>query len=442
VWLLNRTTTKAVEGMTPFEAAFGKKPDLKGVREWGEKVYVWIEGGTKLGGRVKEGHWLGMDDESKGTRIYWPDSKTVMVERNIYFNNLLASRFEEEQAVGFVKTNANLPAEVPTNEENLDIEDSDTQAPAKRIQKPSQKVVDLLGGKGAWSISNNKSVLAPGVQQPSHDWTADAASCEDEHVFVAEIRNAEALEPQNLAEAKKQPDWMLWEKAIEEELRTLKEAGTWEVVEIPKGVNVVGSKWVFRAKKDAAGNVVRYKARLVAQGFSQVPGVDYFDMFAPVARLASIQTVLAFAASEDYETGQIDIKAAYLNGELTKDEVIHMKQAPGYEEHGGEGKVLVYRLKKSLYGLKQAGRWWYQKLVEIMMKLGFERCEGDQAVFFRRCEEMSVLIIVLVHVDDCTIVGKSQSLINRFKIEIVKYVDITDMGDLHWILGIKVRRVR
>ena len=226
---------------------------------------------------------------------------------------------------------------------------------------------------------------------------------------------------------------------IEEELNTLREAGTWEVVEAQKGINVVGSKWVFRAKKDMAGNMICFKAPLVAQGFLQVPGVDYFDMFVPVACLASIQIVLAFAASEDYKTGQIDIKAAYLNGELTKDEVIHMKQAPGYEDNGTGGKMLVYRLKKSLYGLKQAGRRWYQKLVEIMMKLGFERCEGDQAVFYRRCERTNVLIIVLVHVDNCTIVGKSLSLINRFKVEIVKYVDITDMGDLHWILRIKVR---
>src|ERR1700678_1210491 len=118
----------------------------------------------------------------------------------------------------------------------------------------------------------------------------------------------------------------------------LKAAGTWEIVDVPKGVNVVGSKWVFQAKKDAAGNVVRYKARLVAQGFSQVPGVDYFDTFAPVACLASIRTVLAFAAAEDYETGQIDIKGAYLNGELTNDEVIFMRQPPGYEEVGADGR--------------------------------------------------------------------------------------------------------
>ena len=96
------------------------------------------------------------------------------------------------------------------------------------------------------------------------------------------------MEPRILSEAKTRPDWTLWEKACEEELKTLKEAGMWEVVDAPKDVNIVRSKWVFRAKKDAAGNVIRYKAQLMAQGFSQVPRVDYFDMFAPVAWLASI----------------------------------------------------------------------------------------------------------------------------------------------------------
>ena len=453
VWLLNRTTTKAVEGMTPFEAAFGKKPNLKGVREWGEKVYVRVEKGTKLGGRVREGHWLGIDEESKGARIYWPDTRAVSVERNIYFNNPLASRVVEEEEV-IVNTDANLPP-VPENPApviNMPAVDSDpvsdapdtsdAEASAKRIRKPSRKISDLLEGRGSWS-SAGRTMLAPGMQQPSPDWTASVEKCADEYAFVAETSNAEALEPRSLKEAQSRPDWPLWEKAIEEELATLKAAGTWEVVDAPEGVNIVGSKWVFRAKKDAAGNIVRYKARLVAQGFSQVPGVDYFDTFAPVARLASIRTVLAFAAAEDYETGQIDIKGAYLNGKLTEDEVIYMKQPPGYEERGGAGgKVKVLRLVKTLYGLKQAGRRWYQMLVWIMTKLGFSRCGGDQAVFFRRCEKTNVLIIVLVHVDDCSIVGKTKALVNRFKVEIAKFVDITDLGDLHWILGIEVRRIR
>ena len=119
-------------------------------------------------------------------------------------------------------------------------------------------------------------------------WTDFVTNLVEEYAMAAEIREAEALEPQTLSEAKCCSDWPLWEKAINEELETLHQAGTWELTEAPPDANIVGSKWVFRAKKDAAGNIIQYKACLVAQGFSQVPGVDYFDMFAPVAKLTVI----------------------------------------------------------------------------------------------------------------------------------------------------------
>ena len=99
VWMLNHTSTKAVEGMTPYEAAFGKKPDLAGIRDWGEKVYVRTEGGNKLGGRVRMGKWLGIDDESNGVRVYWPDTKTVTVEQNTYFDNSSADRLGGEENI-------------------------------------------------------------------------------------------------------------------------------------------------------------------------------------------------------------------------------------------------------------------------------------------------------------------------------------------------------
>ena len=98
--------------------------------------------------------------------------------------------------------------------------------------------------------------------------------------------NTEALEPTSIAEAQRHPEWPQWEHSIHKELATLHKAGTWELIDPPAGANIVGSKWVFRAKKDATGNVVRYKAHLVAQGFSQVPSVNYFNTYAPVAKLA------------------------------------------------------------------------------------------------------------------------------------------------------------
>jgi len=129
-----------------------------------------------------------------------------------------------------------------------------------------------------------------------------------EYVLALEINDAEALEPQSLSEAKRRADWLLWEQAIKEQLATLKAAGTWKIIDAPEDANIVGSKWEFHSKKDASGHIVRYKARLVAQGFSQVPGVDYFNTFAPAVKLASIQMVLSIAVEQDLELHQIDIK--------------------------------------------------------------------------------------------------------------------------------------
>ena len=191
---------------------------------------------------------MGIDNESKGVRVYWPDTKTVTVERNIYHDNTAVNRQEDKNIVIGLTRNNLLPIiqENPVNHEES-ADESEVEAMSKRIRKPLQKVAVLLG---------KKQGLAPGVQKLSDEWMAVVEACEDKHAFAIQIEEAEALEPRNLKEARGRPDWLLWEKAIEEELRALKEAGTWEVVDLPAGVNVVGSKWVFKEKKDAAGNVI------------------------------------------------------------------------------------------------------------------------------------------------------------------------------------------
>ena len=260
-----------------------------------------------------------------------------------------------------------------------------------------------------------------------------------EVALAAETGESEALEPRNLAEAKRRPEWPLWEQAIREELNTLRTAGTWTLEHAPPGANVIGSKWVFKAKKDASGKVVRYKARLVAQGFSQVEGVDYFDTYAPVARLPSSRAVIAMANRLGLELHQVDIKGAYLNGELTPDEVLYMRNPPGYPEDAS-GRVLW--LCKSLYGLKQAGRRWYQKFTQILASLGFAQCKVDQAVFYKHSKSPRVFIAIAVHVDDCTIAASSATAIDAFKAGLRKHVEVTDLGELHWMLGIEVKRDR
>ena len=251
------------------------------------------------------------------------------------------------------------------------------------------------------------------------------------------IAKAEALEPTSLAEAKRCPDWPQWEHSIRKELAMLKKAGTWELIEPPTGTNIVGSKWVFHVKKDTAGNIVCHKVRLVMQGFSQVPGIDYFNIYTPVAKLASIRTVLALAACLDLKLHQINIKGAYLNGELNDDEAIYMRQPPGYTNP--DHPRYVCQLCKTLYGFKQSSHRWYQKLVEILIKsLRFKLCKVDQAVFIKQGDK--TVIIIVVHVDNCTITASSLSLVVELKAQIRKHVKITDLGELHWLLGIKVTR--
>src|SRR6266404_9735432 len=261
---------------------------------------------------------------------------------------------------------------------------------SSRLQKPLRVVQELLSGAGVSSSCPSDPVLPKGVSVPgSYDegelaevvaWKHKEMCDEDwvglEAALVAETADSEAIEPRNLGEAKRRLDWLLWETAIHEELATLHANKTWVLEHTLPGANVIGSKWVFKAKQDASGKVVQHKACLVAQGFTQVEGVDYFDTYTPIAHLVSSHAIIAMANHLRLELHQVNIKGAYLNGELSVDEVLYMRHPPGYPEPGADGQVL--HLRKSLYGLKQAGRHWYQKLVNILKSLKFSQCQVDQ----------------------------------------------------------------
>lgn len=228
-----------------------------------------------------------------------------------------------------------------------------------------------------------------------------------------------------------------WQKAMEEELRSHAENGTWELVDLPAGRQTVKNKWVYLTKRDTAGNPTRYKARLVAKGFTQVHGVDYEETFAPVARLDSLRLLLALAAVFDWDVHQIDIKTAYLNGEL--DEEIYMDQPKGFTAPGMKGKVC--RLRKAIYGLKQAGRQWHKHLRDTLLEFGFgELLSGDVSIFFMRLDGGDTLII-LVYVDDMALFG-SLPAIKHFKDLIGTRYKYTDMGEIEQFLGLHIHRDR
>lgn len=159
-----------------------------------------------------------------------------------------------------------------------------------------------------------------------------------------------------------------WQSAMDDEFNALMKNGTWDLVPKPEGVQPVSCKWVYKIKRKIDGSVDRFKARLVARGFSQKYGEDYEETFSPVAKMTSLRLVLALAASSDWKLWQLDVKNTFLYGELDKD--IYMEQPLGYisKQHPD----YVCKLRKALYGLKQAPRAWYGKIAQYLQFCGYE----------------------------------------------------------------------
>lgn len=213
----------------------------------------------------------------------------------------------------------------------------------------------------------------------------------------------------------------------------LKAHGTYDLVVKPHDAHVIGSKLVFHRKRNAEGEVTQRKVRVVAQGFAQIPGLDFNDTFAPVAKPSSLRLMISLATRFGWPMIQLDVKSAYLNGEL--DQEIYMRQPPGTAAPGEEH--LVCRLKKSLYGLKQAGRAWYQMYREAMTDLGMTRSEADHACFWQH--EGESLAMVGTIVDDMLITG-TPDLVERFRAGIKTRFMVTEAGEVAWLLGIEVVR--
>jgi hypothetical protein len=187
-----------------------------------------------------------------------------------------------------------------------------------------------------------------------------------------------------------------------------------------------------KARREQA--VLKYKARLVAKGFVQRHGVDYDEVYAPVARLESVCLLLALAAHGGWSVHHMDVKTTFLNGEL--DEEVYVTQPPGFELPGSDGKVL--RLRKALYGLKQAPRAWNAKLDKVLQGLGFARCPSEHALYKRG--EGSDRILLGIYVDDLIITGSSERGIATFKEEMKQTFRMSDLGRLSFYLGLEVQQ--
>ena len=205
---------------------------------------------------------------------------------------------------------------------------------------------------------------------------------------------------------------------------------------LPPGQKPIGLKWVYKLKKDSAGRVVKYKARLVAKGYVQRPGIDFEEVFAPVARLETVRLLIALAAQEKWELHHMDVKSAFLNGDLFEE--VYVTQPPGYEKKGDEDKVP--KLSKPLYGLRQAPRAWNSKLDQTLVSMGFEKCPLEHAVYKKFSGNSTLL--VGVYVDDLIITGGSSKEIAEIKEQMKRKFCMSDLGLLSYYLGIEVKQTQ
>jgi hypothetical protein len=256
-------------------------------------------------------------------------------------------------------------------------------------------------------------------------------------VVVITTDMGDLVVPRSYPQAMNSPHASYWKDAIAKELAGLVQLNTWEVVHIssmPRGANLMNCHFVFAVKRKADGSIEKFKARLVADGNTQKYGVDFDRVFATVVKTLTIRLVLAIAAARDFNLSSIDVRQAYLQAELKED--LFMRTPPGLPAREG----YVCKLRRSLYGLKQAGREWALLLTQFLLAWGMVRSTIDVCLY--QYAAGAVLLWVLIYVDDALIVDNDSGLRERFVADLGRRFPVEDKGELSWILNVAITRDR
>eukprot|EP01018_Ginkgo_biloba_P017077 Gb_08424 [translate_table: standard] len=260
------------------------------------------------------------------------------------------------------------------------------------------------------------------------EWKSKMRPEQVKFALMAEVLTED--EPSTFEEARKEEKWNV---VMVAEIQGVRKNKTWDLVKLLADKKAIGCRWVYKTKYRADGSIDKHKVRLVAKGYKQQEGIDYQEMFAPVAKMNTIRIILALVAQLNWQLYQMDVKSAFLNGDLSAE--VYMEQPPGYVQKGKGDHV--YRLKKALYGLKQAPRAWYEKIDRYFLDTGFVRSSIDSNLYRKVRDSMSVTFVVL-YVDDLLITRNDVSMISDLKKDLQMNFEMTDLGLLHYFLGIEV----
>lgn len=476
--IINRLPSRAINHKTPYEVIFGHGPDYSHMKTFGCLAYTRNTNtrGDKFEVRGRPGVFLGYPQGQKGYRIYDMKDRKFVVSRDVRFdeNNFpfkarqenegsneendhnffdlpieeigTNQREQEERETGHDEYEPETNAEEREHEPNIPTEDTQPVTnPPGNTGNDSGQTVRITREKRSRTqpkhLNDFVVQLPPSVDhaQPTpnegsstvhplaHFVTYENFSSSHK-AFLAAIDSND--EPKNFHQAVQDPRWR---EAMQKEIKALEENSTWTLEQLPSGKRAIDSKWVYKVKYKPNGEVERYKARLVAKGFTQIPGVDFHDTFAPVAKLVTVRSLLAVATKRDWIIHQLDVNNAFLHGELNEE--VYMKVPQGFLK---TGDTRVCRLRKSLYGLRQASRNWYQKFTTALVERGFRQSQADHSLFIYR--KNGIFVTALIYVDDVILAGNDIAMINKTKTYLNNKFNIKDLGPLKYFLGVEVAR--
>ena len=415
VYLKNRSPTVSNENKTPYELWTGRIPNVSHLRTFGCICYSHIprDERQKLDPKAREAIFLGYGTETKGYRLCDINTKKIFLSRDVIF---------DEQK--FIDCNTDKRTEDSKNKQTIELIEEHSDEPEDALEDHI-KETDF---KEQPTYVDETQHLTDEVTLPRPKRNRKAPQYYGEWANISET----IKEPKTYKEAIESNESDEWKSAMEEEIKSLEENQVWTLTQLPDDRKTIGCKWVFKCKYNSDGVLERYKARLVAQGYNQQYGIDYQDTFSPVARFESIRLIISLAAINKLKLHQMDVTTAFLNGALKED--IFMKQPEGYKVKGKE--MLVCKLNRSLYGLKQSAKCWNEELDSHLKSLGFKQSISDQCIYIK--SDGNDILVVAVYVDDIIVGGQCKKHIDEIKYKLSLKFSIKDMGELHHFLGVKI----
>ncbi|KAM7494813.1 hypothetical protein LguiB_029422 [Lonicera macranthoides] len=384
--ILNRVP-KIKSNLSPYEILNNKRPNISYLRVWGCLSFVRIPDPkrSKLASRAYECVFIGYAINSKAYRFYDLKNHVIIESNDVDF-------FEDKFPFKLKNSGGS--------------------------SLPSSSTLPTSTVHHGTSIEPRKSKRVRTTKDFGPDF----------YTYTLED------DPCTIQEALSSLDADLWQEAINDEMDSLESNRTWHLVDLPPGCKTIGCKWILKKKLNPDGTVDKYKARLVVKGYRQRENVDLFDTYSPVTRITSIRVLIALASLHDLVVHQMDVKTAFLNGEL--EEEIYIEQPEGFIITGQEQKVC--KLDKSLYGLKQAPKQWHEKFDELIIANGFRINESDKCIYYKT--ENNACTIICLYVDDLLIFCSNIHVVNNVKSMLCENFDMKDLGEANVILGIKITK--